>query len=377
MPKVLRILLPVLVLLGVVGALGGIKASQIRLLIDTGKAAQKAGPPAEVVATTQSQLDTWSATLSAVGNVEAGRGVTLSNDSPGIVTRLHFDSGDEVKTGAVLVELQTSVERAQLKSVEARLDFAKTNLKRTTALVKDGVTTLSELDSAKSSLDSLAADAAALRAQIERKIVRAPFSGTLGIRHINLGEYLAPGSRITTLQSEKEEYVDFSLPQETLSRVRLGLKVRLFVEQAGIELPGVIAAIAPDVDERTRSVRIRASTTDPEQRLRPGMFVNVLVELAEKRDVVTVPVTALVYAAYGDSVFEVEDDAESKTGKSARQQFVKLGETRGDFVEVTKGLQGKETIVSAGAFKLRNGAPVKINNEVALDPKLDPKPANR
>lgn len=377
MKRSLRFVLPVLALLGLVGALVAIKANQIGLLIETGKQAEESGPPPEVVSTAKSEQETWASTLTAVGSVEAERGVTLSNDSPGIVTRVGFDSGDQVKRGAVLVELETSVERAQLASVQARLDYAQMDLSRTQKLTEQGVTTQAELDSALSNVRSLEAEAAALRAQIERKVVRAPFTGKVGIRQVNLGQYLAPGSALATLQSEKEAYVDFSLPQQALRQIRVGLPVLLSVKQTDIELRGVIAAIDPQVDARTRAVQIRASSQDPEQRLRPGMFVNVAVELEEKRQIVTVPVTAIKYAAFGDSVFLVEDDAESSSGKVARQQFVQLGRTQGDYIEVTKGLEGGETVVSAGAFKLRNGAPVTVNNEVALNAARQPQPKNR
>lgn len=376
MAKVVRILIPIVLVLGLIAALAAIKADQIGLLIKAGEAASEAGPPPEVVGSATARRDTWQTTLSAVGTVEAERGVTIGNDSPGIVTRVHFDSGDQVKSGAVLVELETSVERAQLDSVSARLELAKINLKRTEGLESKGVTTVAELDKSKSEVKSLEAEAAGLRAQIERKVVRAPFSGKLGIRQVNLGQYLGPGSAITTLQSEKEGYVDFSLPQEYLGQLRAGLPVQLRVRQAGIELDGVIAAIDPGVDQSTRSATVRASTQDPDKRLRPGMFVNVLVVLDEARSVIIVPATAVVYAPFGDSVFVIEEDPKAKK-KVARQQFVRLGEMRGDFVEIKKGLSGGETVVTAGAFKLRNGAPVQINNDVDLDPKLDPSPQNR
>lgn len=377
MKRSVRIVLPLLALLAVVGVLLAIKANQIGLLIATGKQAEESGPPPQVVSTATSERQTWASTLTAVGSVEAERGVTLSNDSPGIVIRVGFDSGDQVKQGSVLVELETSVERAQLASIQARLDYAQQDLTRTKALTEQQVTTQAELDVAVSNLRSLEAEAGALRAQIERKVVRAPFSGKVGIRRVNLGQYLAPGSALSTLQSEKEDYVDFSLPQQALRQIRVGLPVQLTAKQTDIALRGVIAAIDPQVDATSRTVRIRASTQDPNQKLRPGMFVNVAVELDEKRNVVTVPVTAIKYAAYGDSVFVVEDDSASASAQVARQQFVQLGRTRGDFIEVSKGLEGNERVVSAGAFKLRNGTPVKIENEVALKAAQHPQPENR
>src|SRR5690606_28619605 len=372
-----RIFVVVISVLVLVGGLISVKASQIGLLIKTGKAAQAAGPPPEVVASAEAKTETWLTRLYSVGNVSAGRGVAISNDAPGLVTRIYFESGDQVKAGAPLVELDTGVERAQLASSQARLELAQTTLARTQALAAEGIATGAELDTAKSTLKSLQAEVAALRAQIARKVIHAPFSGKLGIRSVNLGQYLSPGTALTTLQSDEAEYVDFSLPQEHLEQLRVGLPVELSADASDIRLEGVVAAIEPEVDQVTRAVKLRASAQDPKDRLRPGMFINVKVILDEKREVVTVPVTAVVYAPYGDSVFLIERDPKNPKRSVAQQQFVRLGETRGDFVEVEEGLKGGVTVVSAGAFKLRNGLPVVINNKVKPEPKLNPNPANR
>ncbi|HEY6727982.1 MAG TPA: efflux RND transporter periplasmic adaptor subunit, partial [Polyangiaceae bacterium] len=250
-------------------------------------------------------------------------------------------------------------------------------LNRTRALIKEGVATGAELDSAEASVKGSTAEVSALRGQIARKVVEAPFAGKLGIRSVNVGQYLSPGTSITTLQSEKEEYVDFSVPQQYFDKLRRGLPVTITARETGIDLKGVVAAVDPAVDPATRTVTLRATTSDPDKKLRPGMFVNVSVLLDSQRDVIALPVTSVVYAPYGDSVFVIEDDPKAPGAKIARQQFVKLGETRGDFVEAVKGLKGGETLVSAGAFKLRNGARVSINNKVGLAPKMDPRPANR
>lgn len=373
----MKVLIPIVAVLALVGGLAAVKANQIGTLINAGKAAQQAGPPPETVASIEVKKDRWEAMLAAVGSVEAGKGVSISNDSPGIVTRIRFESGAQVKAGQVLVELDTSVERAQLASTEARLGLANTTLTRTRALIKEGVATRAELDAAEASVKGLTAEVSALRAQIARKVVTAPFSGKLGIRAINVGQYLSPGTSITALQSEKDEYVDFSLPQQYFDKLRVGLSVKLTAKENGIDLSGVVAAVDPSVDPTTRTVQLRASTTDPAKLLRPGMFINVNVMLDKTLDVIAIPITSVVYAPYGDSVFVIEEDPKAPGTKLARQQFVKLGETRGDFVEVAKGLKGGETLVSAGAFKLRNGARVAVNNKVGLAPKMDPRPANR
>ncbi len=374
----MRLIIPIVAVVALVLGLAAIKANQIGLLVKTGEAAKQAGPPPTAVGTGQVTRDTWRSTIYAVGTVAAGRGVTISNDSTGLVTQIHFESGDTVKAGAPLVELETSVERAQLESTLSQLELAETTLKRTRALVAEGVSSAQELDSAASSVKTLRAEAQGLRAQIGRKVVRAPFAGKLGIREVNKGQYLSPGSPITTLQSAEGDYVDFTVPQEYLDQMQVGLEVELWAPQGSdLQLKGVVAAVEPEVNQATRAVTIRASTQDPKQRLHPGMFLNVRVLLDETRDVLLVPTTAVVYAPYGDSVFLVEPEPEQPDKQRATQQFVRLGETRGDFVEVTKGLDGDETLVTEGAFKLRNGAPVSVNNSVTLNPRLDPKPENR
>ena len=376
--RYLKYLVSSVVFLGVIGALLAVKASQIGLIMNYAQAAKQEGPPPETVSTAVAAKSTWQETLSAVGSVEAGKGVTLSTDVAGIVTRVAFESGDAVRLGQALVELDTSVERAQLASARARLELARTTLARTERLASANVVTTAEFDSAAATARSMQAEAAALEAQIARKVVTAPFAGKLGIRLVNVGQFVSPGTALCTLQSQRGEFVDFSIAQQHLRELRVGLPVTVKDKNSGIELEGKIAAVSPDVDPGTRSVTVRASIEDPDQRLRPGMFLNVGVELKAHRDVVQVPATAIVHAPYGDSLFLIDGDAKQKTLLRVKQQFVRLGEARGDFVEVTRGLGGGETIVLAGAFKLRNGARVVVdNNAVALAPELAPEPANR
>ncbi|QQR90760.1 MAG: efflux RND transporter periplasmic adaptor subunit [Myxococcales bacterium] len=374
---------PYIIPIGAVAALVvvliGIKFSQISMLIAAGKEAEKAGPPPEVVGSSQAKRQTWNASISAIGTVAAGKGVTLSNDAAGVVKALHFESGKKVKQGSVLLELDTSVERAQLDSAMARGDLAETNRDRARVLAAQDAVPEAELDSEETTVKTTLAEASALRAQISRKVLRAPFSGQLGIRLVNVGQYLNPGTPVVVLQSSENQYVDFTLPQEHLRTVHVGLPVRLHLD--GNDRPamdGSIVAIDPAVDEATRSVKVRATANDPDSLLRPGMFVTVKVLMPKERKIVTVPVTALVHASYGDSVFVIEE-SKSKSGKIqkiARQQFVRVGETQGDFVAIEKGLEGDEEVVSLGAFKLRNGATVNVNNDVKLDAKLHPTPSN-
>jgi membrane fusion protein, multidrug efflux system len=376
----MRYVIVILCLVLLVGGLVAVKGSQIGMLIGMGEAMKKSGPPPEVVSTAPALKQTWETTLTAVGSVVTAKGVALSNDAPGLVSRIHFESGDMVKQGAVLVELDTSVERAQLTSLRAKRDLAEISVKRSTALATSGAVAQSQVDADSSSFKSLTADAGALSAQIARKVIRAPFTGKLGIRQVNLGQYLAPGTTVTTLEAEKSIFVDFSLPQQDLPRLRSGMVVR--AKQSDSNEPfgeGVISAIDPAVDPMTRSIRVRASLPDIESKLRPGMFLRIEVVMPEKSDVVAVPQTAVVHASYGDSVFVTEQKPgpDGKQRKVAQQQFVKVGTARGDFISVVDGLKADQEVVTAGAFKLRNGIPLAINNEGGPQPSLDPRPENR
>jgi membrane fusion protein (multidrug efflux system) len=377
----MRYVFSILALIAVLATLAGVKASQISTLIGAGKAMQKAGPPPEVVGTTKVESRQWEGTLNAVGTIVAAQGVALSNDAPGMVSRLHFESGALVKQGQVLVELDANVERAQLASVLARRALAETSLKRTQSLVQSGALAPAQLDTDESSFKSLTADASTLQAQIDRKIIRAPFSGRIGIREVNLGQYLAPGTRIAVLEAIKPVYVDFTLPQAQLGRLKVGMPVRVF-EQAGENLlgEGKLSAIDPAIDAATRSIRLRANLANQDEKLRSGMFVKAAVVMGEKPDLVVVPATALLHASYGDSVFVIEDrpaTADKPAAKVAQQKFVRVGESRGDYVAIIEGIKPGEEVVTAGAFKLRNGSSVIVNNEVKLDPSIDPRPINR
>lgn len=371
----MRYLVTIVALLVVAGGLGAIKGSQIATLVSSGKAAAQAGPPPEAVATTIAREQEWDATLSAVGTVTSAKAVSIGNDAPGVVTRISFDSGARVKQGDVLVELDASVERAQLASAIARRELAATNANRTRKLVASGAAAPSEKDTDESQLEAAAKEVDALRAQIARKIVRAPFSGRLGIRAVNLGQYLAPGTPIAILETSETLFVDFTLPQEHLGELALRMPVRVTAKaDAGAPLGGEIHAIDPAVDPTSRAVKVRATVPDPAGTLRTGMFVTAEVVLPRREPFVVVPATAILHAPYGDSVFVVED---KPGGQVARQQFVRTAEARGDFVAIREGVKPGQTVVTAGAFKLRNGARVHVDNSVQPTPELRPTPANR
>jgi membrane fusion protein, multidrug efflux system len=377
-----------LALLLLVGGLAAVKFTQISSLISMGKQMQKLGPPPEAVGTAISQDQTWGGSVSAVGTVTSFKGVAISNEVPGIVSAIRFESGASVKQGQILVELDSKAERAQLASIEARKELATTNVGRTRALVADNAIAKAQLDTDESAVKTSSADLQALRAQIDRKVVRAPFSGRLGIRQVNLGQYLNPGTMLTELEATDMVFVDFSLPQQRLETVSVGMPVRVTAEGlAGLSAEGTIVAINPTVDATTRSLKARASVPNKDEKLRPGMFVKVSVVLPEKGTVVAIPASAVVRASYGDSVFIVEDKKDEsgspvkgpdgKPAKVARQQFVRAGESRGDFIAIADGVKPGQEVVSAGAFKLRNGAGVVVNNDIKVEPQLAPRPENR
>jgi membrane fusion protein (multidrug efflux system) len=386
--NVKRFLIAAGICLLVIGVLAGTKFAQISALIRSGQAAQAAGPPPEAVATDTAEAGAWGSVFEAVGSVAAGRGVTISGESPGVVRAIRFESGAKVRAGQVLVELDATVERAQLASLQARRGLAATTAGRTRRLTDRGADTRVQLDVDEAQLKTVAADVAALEAQIQRKIIRAPFAGKLGIRSVNLGQYLNPGTPITVLESVEAVFVDFTIPQQELARVPVGAAVRVVLPGTNPPqtLEGKIAAAEPNADPATRAVKLRASVKDEKAELRPGMFVNVSVLLPERVKVVSVPATAILRAPYGDSVYVVEPrkdqqgrpvtGPDGKPAKVARQQFVRLGQTRGDFVAILEGVTAGQEVVSQGAFKLRNGAPIIVNNQVKLTPSLTPRPEN-
>jgi membrane fusion protein (multidrug efflux system) len=383
-----RMIVMLVVTAGVIGALGFVKFRQIHEAI-----AQAAGfrPPPDAVTTVVAKEEQWPATLNAIGTVVAVQGVTVSADLPGIVSRIAFESGASVHQGDLLVELDTKQEQAQLvqqqarlASVEAGRELAQLNFERMQSLVNDGAITRAEYDRAAAEQKQTAAEQAQTEAQIEeiratiaRKTIRAPFSGILGLRRVNLGQYLSGGDPVVPLQSLDPTYVNFGVPQQDSAQVRVGQAVRITAEDlTGLTLTGHVTAINSVVDEATRNVQIQATLANPGGKLRPGMFVQTGVLIGTSRAAVTLPASAISYAPYGDSVFVVEDlkDPSGQVYRGVRQQFVKVGPARGDQVAVLSGLKPSEEIVTSGVFKLRNGAAVLVNNKVQPANKPAPKP---
>lgn len=370
-----KILFALLLVAVVAGGLAGIKALQIKKMIDQGQSMVM--PPA-VVSAANATTASWETVLTAVGSLTTVQGVTLTAETPGKVVRISFDSGDRVAAGEVLVQLDVSQETAQLRALEASENLARVNLKRMETLLAQRTTAKAEYDTALATHRQILAEMDALRAVISKKTIRAPFSGTLGIRQVNLGQNLGDADVIASLQHLDTVHVEFVLPQQQVAQVAPGVTVRVTSDAVpGRTLEGRLTAIEPLADSSTRTVRMQALLDNPGQALRPGMFVNVGVALPERRDVTLVPATAVLYAAYSDSVFLIEQAEGNGTGGlKLRQQFVTLGERRGDFVAVTKGVEPGQTVVSTGVFKYRNGQSVVVDNTLAPEFKLAPTPEN-
>ena len=372
-----KIALTSLGLLLVLGVVAGVKALQIRALIAAGKTMV---PPPEAVTTAVVRAETWETTLNAIGSFAAVQGVTLSAEVAGTVSKIDFESGANVAAGAVLVELDTSVEQAQLRSAEATADLARLNLTRARELRSQNTNSQADLDSADAQAKQAAAQVDNLRAILAKKHIATPFTGRAGIRLVNIGQFLPVGTPIVSVQALDPIFLNFSLPQQQLGQVAEGLVARVSTDaHPGRVFEGKVTAINPDLDSTTRSVKLQVTLPNAESFLRPGMFGTVSIVLPATTPVIVIPATAVLYAPYGDTVFVVEEKKNEATGelqKVVRQQFVRLGTARGDFVAVTSGLKAGDTVVSAGVFKLRNGSTVSIHNELAPDAQLAPKPSD-
>jgi membrane fusion protein, multidrug efflux system len=370
-----RIIITVLGLLILVGAIAGVKGLQIQTMIASAK---QAAPPPETVSAAKATADSWDNRLTAVGSLVAVQGVSVTAELSGKVIQIPFEAGAKVKAGDILLRQDASAEEAQLRSAEAAAELARTNLKRSSDLLASKTISQSEFDSANAQAKESAASADNLRAAIAKKTIRAPFAGRLGIRQVNLGQVVNEGTAIVTLQALDPIYADFQIPQQQLSQVSPGLVVELTSDALpGQAFAGKISVINPQVDTATRNVKIRAALDNPQERLLPGMFANVSISLPTRDKVLAIPTTAVLYAPYSDSVFVVEEK-KGEDGKPAglalRQQFVKLGERRGDYVAVTGGLKDGESVASTGVFKLRNGQAVVVDNTLSPKFSLTPEP---
>jgi membrane fusion protein, multidrug efflux system len=368
-----RMIIMLALMAALVGGLGFLKYRQVESAIAAGASFQM--PPTSVT-TVIAKRETWPATLSVIGTAAAIEGVTVGADLPGTVDKIHFESGQWVSEGDILVELDTRQEKAQLANAEAQRDLARVQFGRSEQLAQAGVISKSEYDNAAAQQKATEAQVNDVKAAIARKTIHAPFSGVLGIRQISLGQYLAAGQAIVSLQSVNPIYVNFGVPQQDTPKMKLGRGLHVTsTDLPGEAFSGKITALDSVINEQTRNIQIQATLQNQGGKLRPGMYVQVELPLGEPRDVIPLPASAINYAPYGDSVYVVTDIKDEKTGKTyrgVRQQIIKIEGSRGDQVAVTSGLNPGDEVVSAGVFRLRNAAPVEINNTVK--PSNSPKP---
>ncbi len=361
----------------ILAALGFTKYKQIQEAIAQGAAYR---PAPEAVTTIIAKQERWPDTLSAIGTVTAVQGVTVSADLPGVVDRIEFESGGAVREGDVLVRLDTRQEQAQLAAAEAAHALARLNLDRLEGVINKSAVSRMDYDRAAADEKQTEAKVAEIRAVISRKTLCAPFSGILGIRQVNLGQYLSAGSSIVSLQQLDPIYVDFSLPQQYVGRVREGRPVQIEpADLGGARFSGQVTAVNSVVDEGTRNVLLQATLSNPQGKLRPGMFVETDILMGTSRRVVALPAPSINYAPYGDSVFIVANlqGPDGQSFRGVRQQFVKLGPSRGDQVAVLSGINPGEEVVTSGVFKLRNGTAVLVNNSLQPSNNKSPKPEDR
>jgi membrane fusion protein (multidrug efflux system) len=361
------------------GVLGGIfgfqifKANKIKQFLS----AQKAPP--QTVATATAIKKEWHKQLEAVGNVRAINGAELSAEVPGIVSAVHFKSGTDVKQGDLLLELNSDVDAARLEALKATAELAKLTYERDSSLLKRQSSAVSQakVDADKASMKNANALVEQQKATLNYKFIRAPFAGRLGIVRVDVGQYLAPGKAIVSLQQLDPILIDFYLPQQALAKIKTGLSVTAHTDTyPGRTFAGKITALDSAVDTKTRNIKVRAKFPNPDKLLLPGMFATVDIDLGKPQSFITLPVTSIVYNSYGNIVFLVKkhkgEGADDKQQLVARQVFVTTGQTRGGQVAILKGVKEGDVVVSVGQIKLRNNVPVKINNNV--QPSSDPNP---
>jgi membrane fusion protein (multidrug efflux system) len=360
----------------IIGGLGAVKYQQIQTAV---AAAAAFTPPPEAVTTIVAAAEPWPDTLPVIGTTAAVQGVTVAADLPGLVDRISFESGRAVRAGDVLVQLDTRQEQAQLAAAEAQRELARLNFERMQALVVDGAISRADFDQAAAEQKSTEARVGEIKAAIARKTIRAPFSGILGIRQVNLGQYLSGGDAVVPLQSLHPIYVNFGVPQQETARVRVGGSVRITADElSGVAFTGRVTAVDSVVNQQTRNVQVQATIPNPDGTLRPGMFVQTALVTGATRSIVSLPASAIGYAPFGDSVYVLADleTPDGKTYRGVRQQFVKTGPTRGDRVAVLEGVKPGDEVVTSGVFKLRNGAAVHVNNAVQPANSLTPAPSD-
>ena len=367
----------ILALVAVFLVIAGIKALQIVTMVSTGK---KMAPPPTTVTSAAVQKGDWQPMLTAIGSISPVQGAMISAELAGTVAEIDFKSGALVKKGEVLLKLDASAEKAQMRSAEADAELAKNDLERARGLAERKVISAAELDAVQSRQTQKRAAVENMQSAIDKKQIRAPFDGTAGIRAVNPGQVVKVGDPLVSLQALGQVFVDFSLPQQQLADVKPDLPVKVTTDAIpGREFEGKLTAVNSSIDPTTRNVSLQATLDNQDEALRAGMFARVRVLLPQKKSTLFIPATAVSYAPYGNSVFVIEKKSDEKTKEEnliLRQQFIRTGETRGDFVAVTEGLKANEQIVSTGVFKLRNGMRVVVDNTLAPKSEIAPKPAD-
>jgi membrane fusion protein, multidrug efflux system len=362
-------------LIALVILLVGIKGLQIVKMAST----PNLMPPTTVSSVTVKEED-WAPMLSAVGSISPVQGAIVAAELGGVVSDIKFENGGSAKKGDVLMRLDTSSEEALLRSSEAEAELARTDLERTRGLASQKVISKSELDAAESKFRRLTAIVDQMSSNIRKKTIVAPFDGQLGIRQVNVGQMINAGQQVVPLTSLDPVFADFALPQQYIGQLTPGLEVHVTTDALpGRVFNGKLTAINSMVDSSTRNITLQATLESPDHALRPGMFAKAEVTLPEKHKTLVVPGSAISYAPFGDSVFVIDKKKDEKTGKESqviRQQFVRVGEARGDFVAITQGLKAGDMVVSTGVFKLRNGMTVTINNDLAPNPQVNPTPVD-
>ena len=370
----------ILTSIGVAIVVGAIVATKLGQFAAMGEMAENMVMPPETVTAMTVEADQWERFITATATITPVQGVTVSAESGGRVSSIEFESGALVAANDILLRLDTATEDAELAAAQAAATLAKSELKRLRKLGERDLASADAIDRASAETKETVAQVGLIRAQIAKKTVRAPFAGRLGLRQVNLGQILQEGDAIVSLQTQGSVYVDFSIPQQQLVHLQPEMPVRVMADTAPGEIfDGRVLAVSPEVDAATRNVRVRALVDEPRDRLNAGMFARVEVILPDRQDVLPVIATAVVYATFGDSVFVIEQQSNAQGGEPEqvlRQQFVQLGRSRGDFVDVVDGLQPGDTIVSTGAFKLGSGMKVVIDNALAPEPSLTPEPAD-
>lgn len=367
-----------LILVGVVfGGIFGFEAFKAGMIK---KYMASMGGQPQTVSTVKAETTDWQPHLEAVGSLRAVKGADLSLETAGVVDAIGFKSGDDVAAGAVLLRLRDADDVAKLQALEAVADLASITFRRDEQQLEAHAISQATLDADSANLKNAKAQVAEQRAVVDKKLLRAPFAGQLGIRSVDLGQYLTAGTAIVTLQALDPVFVDFSLPQQVLSQIAVGQPVKVAIDafpKAGFA--GKIAAINPKVDVSSRNVQVRATLANPDRKLLPGMFAKVLIDNGQSERFVTLPQTAVTFSPYGDTVYLVDSKGQDDKGQpllTARQTFITTGARRGDQVAVIKGVKDGDTVVVSGQLKLHNGSPLRIDNSVRPTNDANPTPAD-